>query len=171
MRPTVWQRVDVLARHQLPVAVTLGLILISVVPSHVPDFVRIGPMLPLISVYYWAVYRPDLLGHGTVFALGLLDDVIAGTPLGAGSLSLLLVHELVVAQHRFFRRRSFTVVWSSFIAVAAGAAFIKWLGVSAIQGAMVSGGASFFSYLMTVALYPLVSWMLVRLHITFLRDV
>jgi rod shape-determining protein MreD len=143
MRPTFWQRLDAFARHQVPVVVTLILMLITVIPSHTPGLGQIGPMLSLISVYYWAVYRPDLMGYGAVFAVGLLEDTIAGTPLGVGSLMLLLVHGAVVTQYKFFHGKSFAV----------------------------SGQAPLYAYLMTVALYPVIGWMLVRLHLFLVRDV
>lgn len=170
MRPTVWQRVDTLVRHQLPVLLTLLLLLISVVPTHVPGLVRIGPMLPLISVYFWAVHRPDLMGYGTVFAIGLLEDVVGGTPLGVGALSLLLVQGLVVSQYKFFYGKAFAVTWWAFILVAGGAVLVKWLCVSAIYGDVLDGEAALMAYLMTVAFYPPVAWLLARTQMAFLRD-
>jgi rod shape-determining protein MreD len=171
MRPTFWHRLDAFVRHQLPVMATLLLVLVSVIPSHTPGLSQIGPMMSLISVYYWAVYRPDLLGYGAVFAVGLLEDTIAGTPLGVGSLMLLLVHGVVVTQYKFFHGKSFTVTWWAFVVVAAFASLVKWLCLSALQGTFVSAQAPFYAYLMTVALYPVIGWLLVRLHVYLLRDV
>lgn len=171
MRPTFWQRLDAFARHQIPVIVTVLLVLISVIPSHVPGLGRIGPMFSLISVYYWTVYRPDLLGYGAVFAIGLLEDAVSGTPLGVGSLMLLLVHAGVVTQYKFFNGKSFAVTWWAFTVVAALAALVRWLCNSVLQGTFVNVEAPLFAYLMTVALYPLVGWMLVRVQLFLLRDV
>jgi rod shape-determining protein MreD len=171
MRPTFWQRLDAFARHQVPVVVTLVLMLVSVIPSHTAGLAQIGPMLSLISVYYWAVYRPDLLGYGAVFAIGLLEDTIGGTPLGVGSLMLLLVHAVVVTQYKFFHGKSFTVTWWAFVVVAAFASVVRWLCISALQGTFVSPQAPLYAYLMTVALYPVIGWLLVRLHYHLLRDV
>ncbi len=171
MRPTFWQRLDAFARHQVPVVVTLVLMLVSVIPSHTAGLAQIGPLLSLISVYYWAVYRPDLLGYGAVFAIGLLEDTIGGTPLGVGSLMLLLVHAVVVTQYKFFHGKSFTVTWWAFVVVAAFASMVRWLCISALQGTFVSPQAPLYAYLMTVALYPVIGWLLVRLHYHLLRDV
>lgn len=171
MRPTFWQRVDTTARHQLPVLLTLVLLLVAVVPTHVPGLVRIGPMLSLISIYFWAVHRPDLMGYGTVFAVGLLEDLLGGTPLGAGALTLLLVQGLVVAQYKFFYGKAFVVTWWAFVVVAAGAVLVKWLCVSIIYGTVLDGEAAITAYLMTVAFYPPVAWFLARSQMAFLRDV
>lgn len=171
MRPTFWQRVDITVRHQIPVLVTLLLLLVAVVPTHVPGLVRIGPMLTLISVYFWAVHRPDLMGYGTVFAIGLLDDLLSGTPLGVGPLTLLLVQGVVVSQYKFFYGKAFVVIWWAFVVVAAGATLVKWLSVSAIYGTALGADAALTAYLMTVAFYPPVAWLLARTQMAFLRDV
>lgn len=171
MRPTFWQRVDIFARHQIPLALTLGLVLVSVVPTHAAGLTRIGPMLSLIAVYYWAIYRPDLLRYGGVFVIGLMQDLLSGTPPGAGALSLLLTYGLVISQYKFFNAKPFAVTWWAFILVAAGATLVKWLAVSAVHGTLVDGDAAFYAYLMTVATYPVVGWLLARAQIMFLRDV
>ncbi len=170
MRPTVWHRVDVLLRHQVPVLLTLLLLLVSVVPAHVPGLTRFGPMLTMISVYYWAVHRPDLMGYGTVFAIGLLEDLVAGTPLGVGALSLLVVQGVVVSQYKFFYGKAFTVTWWAFILIAAGAVVVKWLCVSIVYGSVLDSDAALMAYLMTVAFYPPVAWLLARTQLAFLRD-
>lgn len=171
MRPTVWQRLDSFSRHLVPLTLTLLLVILAVIPTHAPGLVRIGPMLSLISVYYWTVHRPDLMGYGTAFTVGLLEDMLSGTPLGPGALSLLLTQAIVVSQYRFFNAKPFVATWWAFGLVAAGAAAVKWLMVSAVVGVLAEPEAPFYAYLMTVAFYPVVAWALARAQIVFLRDV
>lgn len=170
MRPTFWQRVDSFARHLVPFGLTVLFILLSMLPSHVPGMVRIGPMLPLAAVYYWSVHRPDLMGAGMVFAIGLLDDLLNGAPLGTGALTLLLLHGIVSAQIRFISGRSFGVTWLVFMVLGAIAVFLKWLAVSLVHGALVAGLDVFYSYLMTVALYPPTAWLLSRAQSVVIHD-
>ena len=61
MYTTFWQRLDTIARRMLPVAITLLLALFAGVPFHVPGFGEMAPAVVLISVYYWTIFRPDLL--------------------------------------------------------------------------------------------------------------
>lgn len=171
MRPNLWQRLDIFVRHQVPLVLTLLLLLISVVPSHAAGLTRIGPMLALIAVYYWAIYRPDLLGTGAVFLIGVAQDLLTGTPPGVAALALLLTQAVVLSQYRFFNARSFAVTWWAFSVVAAGAMTIQWLAVSLVHGTLVDASAAFYGYLMTVAIYPVVGWLLARVQIAFLRDV
>lgn len=171
MRPSIWQRFDIFWRHQIPLLLALGLLLISVVPSHAAGLTRIGPMLALIAVYYWAIYRPDLMGYGPVFVIGVAEDLLTSTPPGVGALVLLLTQAVVLSQYRFFNARSFAVTWWAFGLVAGGAVLVKWLAVSLVYGTLVDGSAAFYGYLMTVAIYPVVGWLLARVQIAFLRDV
>ena len=47
--------------------------------------------LPIIIIYYWILKRPSTMGSGHIFVAGLINDVVMGYPLGASSLSYLVV--------------------------------------------------------------------------------
>ena len=100
-----WIKLDNFARSLAPGLITLLLILLSVMPTKIPGWSHIAPALVLMSVYYWAIYRPDLLPLPAVFALGLIQDVLAGTPIGINAFTLLVAYGLVVSQRRFIRAR------------------------------------------------------------------
>jgi rod shape-determining protein MreD len=170
LRPTFWQRLDVILRRLVPGGLTLILLLMSVAPSRLPGFVHIAPMIALISIYYWAVSRPDVMGYGTAFLLGMVEDSLTGAPLGVGALVLLLTQVTVASQYKFFLGKPFMVSWWAFSLVAAGAALIKWLAVSAIYGTFVDMTALFFSYLFTLAVYPPFAWMFGRVQSMFFRE-
>lgn len=171
MQPSFWQRVNGASRHQLPLVLTLILMLVSMVPTRLPDFMSISPMLTVISVYYWAVYRPDLMGYGSVFLIGVLEDLMAATPLGAGPVSLLVTQGIVMSQAKFFRGKSFAVTWWAFLLVAAAAAVAKWMAVALVQISVPSGAAVLATYGMTVAFYPVVAWIMARFQLAILREV
>ena len=75
MTPGPWQRMDLLARQLMPSMLTLVLVIINVVPLHIPGFSRVAPLLPLIAVYHWAAFRPRLLPAYAVFLIGLFQDI------------------------------------------------------------------------------------------------
>ncbi len=171
MQPTFWQRLDLVARRLVPGALTLVLLLMSVAPTRLPGFVHIAPMIALISVYYWAVSRPDVMGYGSAFLLGLVEDSLTGAPLGVGALSLMLAQAVVFTQYKFFLGKPFMVSWWAFTLVAAGVAVIKWVAVSAIHGHLVDGTALVFSWMFTVAVYPPFAWLFGRIQGLFFREV
>jgi rod shape-determining protein MreD len=170
MKPSVWVRMDSWVRHLVPVGVTLLLLLLTAVPTRLPGFAGIAPMLPLMGVYYWAIYRPDLLPAWAAFLIGLLYDIIAGTPLGVNALVLLLVQGVSAAQRRFFLGKSFLVAWWAFGLLAAGSIGLSWLLVTVLYGRVVDPTPVIFEYLLTMGLFPILTWSLARTQMAFLKD-
>ncbi len=109
------------ARSLIPVTLSLLLVLVAILPLPVPYYSVVAPALPLMAVYYWSVYRPDLMPHVAVFIIGLLVDIFAGTPIGVNALVLLLVQVVVAAQRRLLVGKSFWMLWLGFLLVAPGA--------------------------------------------------
>lgn len=171
MKPSVWVRMDTWVRHLVPVGVTLLLLLLTAVPTRLPGFAGIAPMLPLMGVYYWAIYRPDLLPAWVAFLVGLLYDIIGGTPLGVNALVLLLVQGTAAAQRKFFLGKSFLVAWWAFGLLAAGAIGLSWLLVTVLHGRVIDPTPVVFEYLLTMGLFPLLTWTLARTQMAFLKDV
>jgi rod shape-determining protein MreD len=136
----------------------------SVAPAHLPAFVTTTPFFTLMAVYFWTLHRPELLPFPTVFAAGLLLDLLEGAPLGISSLILLLTHGLVLSQREHLVMRRFTVVWVGFLVVAAAALALTWGVVSLFYGILLDVRAFLFQGLLTVAVYPVVSYLLARVQ-------
>jgi len=165
-----FNRLDIWARNLSPFALTLLMLLIGTMPLHLPYFVPLGMGLTMISVYYWAIHRPDLLPAPAVFAIGLIGDLMGAAPLGVGTLLLLLVYAIALSQRRLFFGQPFLVVWWGFMMIAAGAMSLGWILSSIVGGAALDPKPTFFSYLMTVALYPAVGDLFARAQRSFLRS-
>jgi rod shape-determining protein MreD len=158
------QRMDMTARNLLPLGFALVALLVGAVPLYLPGYGAVAPNLALLVVFYWAVYRPDLFPPAVAFAVGLIQDALMGTPLGLNALVLLSVHGVVVTQRRFFQGKSFAVIWWAFSIIAFGAAFLGWLLIMALNGALIDPLPGVFAVLLTVAVHPLVTWLLARIH-------
>ncbi len=61
MRTGFLSRLDHFARGLLPLICTLSVVLLSALPLRLPMAAMVAPSLTLIAVYYWTIYRPDLL--------------------------------------------------------------------------------------------------------------
>lgn len=170
MKGSFLQQIDQAVRHLLPVGLVLLLILINALPSRLPGFAAVVPLLPLIGVYYWSIYRPDLMPPALAFGLGLLNDVIAGTPLGVSSLVYLLAQGMTASQRRFFHGKPFRIAWWGFGLVSAGAFALQWLLVSLLLGHTLEPRAVMFEFLMTLFFYPLLSWLFARTQLALLRS-
>jgi len=165
MKNGPWIKLDNFARSLAPALITLGLILLSVMPTKIPAWSHIAPALVLMSVYYWAIYRPDLLPASAIFVLGLIADILGGAPVGVHAFTLLTAYGLVVSQRRFFHGKSFGVVWWGFMLVAAGVMTLEWLLMSLLVGpGPIDPRPALFSLMLTAVIYPAVAMLFISAH-------
>ncbi len=164
----IWQKLDHTGRNLLPFAVTVLLMLVAMAPTHVPGLGMVAPPLTLISVFYWAIHRPDLLRPSVVFVLGVLQDLLTGLPVGLSALVFVIAYWVVLTQRRFFLGNSFLLMWSGFAMIAAAAAVIQWAVYSLSQVTLVGFKPAGFQALLAIAIFPLPAWVLMRLHRAFL---
>jgi rod shape-determining protein MreD len=160
---------DQRVRLLLPLCLTLLLVLVDAVPTRLPGFTAVAPLLPLIGVYYWAIFRPELLPSSAAFAVGLVNDVVAGTPIGTSSLVYLMARVMTVSQRRFFLGKPFLLVWCGFALVCGGAILLQWGLVSMVFGRMLGLRAVLVELVMTVSFYPLLAWLFARAQLTLMR--
>jgi len=170
MKPALWQRLDIWARGLMPFGLTLVLVLISVLPTHVPGLSRIMPLLGLMAIYHWAVNGPQLMPLYAVFLIGLLQDSLSGGPLGVHIIIYLIVYGGVSAQRRFLVGKSFAVIWLGFALVAAGASIAGWGLVSLYHVSFVDPGAAAVQYLLSLGVFPLLAWVFMRWQQAFLTQ-
>jgi rod shape-determining protein MreD len=169
MNVSMLHRIDLVARGIVPTVLALFLVLVGVVPLHLPHFLSLGASLALIAVYYWSVHQPSLMPVPAVFLIGLISDCFGGAPVGVGVLVLLLVHRLVTGQRRLLLGASFIVVWWGFMMVAAAATVAAWLAACLLDVGLVDPAPALFSYLLSLCLYPAVAFVFSLLQRSILR--
>lgn len=153
----------------VPFLTTLLFVFISIVPLNLPGFAVVMPAFALMAVFHWTVYRPDLLPLSAVFVVGLLLDILNGTPyVGLSALVFLLARAAVMGQRKFFVNRTFTVVWLGFLVLAIGVFVLSWVLVSAAHGSLINLRPFIFQAVLTVACYPAASYILARMQRAFL---
>ena len=171
MQLTFAQKINSRAQRLLPFGLTMILLMFGLTPTYVPGFSQITPMYALVAVYFWSIYRPDLLGYGSGFIIGTVEDLLSGAPLGVGALTLLLTQWTVFNQKKFFYAKPFVVTWFAFAIVAFGASILKWVCVGAIGGGgFTPFGDLFAAYLVTTAAYPVISWIFSKVKVGLLEE-
>lgn len=160
MENGVWQRFDNGVRRLVPALLCLMFVVIGVVPLPVPGLASVVPMLALAAVFFWAVHAPRLLPPWAVFLIGFVHDILSGGALGRGTVVLLVVYAVVASQRRFFHDKGFAEVWAGFLLVAAAAATLSWLLAMAASGALMDPRAAVVQLVLTLAAYPIVTWVL-----------
>lgn len=171
MDVTFWQRLDTIARRMLPAAITLMLAMAAAVPLHVPGYAPVAPAVTLIAIYYWTIFRPELMPAPAVFAIGLFQDILSGTPLGVNALVMLLVFAVVLGQRRFFLGKSFLVMWWGFALVVAGALAAVWMVLSSLDGTVLDPLPAVFQGMVTLAVFPVLTRIFIRSQQALLRSV
>ncbi|HKT20644.1 MAG TPA: rod shape-determining protein MreD [Stellaceae bacterium] len=145
----------------VPFVMTLIFALVSIVPLNLPGFAVVTPAFTLMAVFHWTVYRPDLLPLSAVFVSGLFLDLLNGTPyVGLSALIFLLARTAVMAQRQLFVNRTFPVLWLGFLGVAAGTFALLWVLVCLLHGGFVGLRPFIFEAVLTVACYPVGSYIL-----------
>lgn len=165
-----WQLADRTARSLTPFALAFALVILGIVPLHLPGFTPVAPILVLVAVYHWGLYRPALLPPIAVFFIGLLQDMLGGAPPGLHAIVFLTVFGLVATQRRFLVGKSFLTYWFGFGLLAAAAAVEMWILGSVWNLAILDFRALLFQFLLTLGLFPPVAWIFLRWQQTFLQQ-
>ena len=171
MRPPLAEQLDHFARRFVPFAITMLLVLLGAIWLPVPRINVIAPSFALMAIFYWTIHRADLMPAAGVFALGLLQDILEGTPLGLSALMLLLVFALLRSQRRYLYDRPFIVQWAGFALVAAVVGIGTWLTMSVLMTTLIDVWPTLFQFAMSLVLYPCIAWLMMRAQHAFLRQV
>ena len=169
MSSILWQRLDLWARRLSPFALTLILVIVSVVPFYMPGFSYIVPFLALMAVYHWAIFSPRLLPAYAVFFIGILQDCLSGTVLGVNAIVFLLTYSIVLSQRRFLAEKSFFIIWFGFSLILLVVIFLTWSLFSAYNVVLINPKSLFFQYFVSLGLFPLISWFFQRWQHAFLK--
>ncbi len=155
-------RVNNGAARLLPVATTLLAAVISVLPLQIPGYAALTPVFTLMAAYHWTIYRPDLLPPLALFIIGLTEDLLAGSPIGVNAMLLLLTRIAVLGHRRYFVNRNFPFVWTGFTLLAAAAMFGLWGLHCVIDLSLLDFRNAVIRAALTIAIFPLASFMLGR---------
>ena len=158
MKLTVWQRLDLFSRQLTPFLLTVLLIFISSVPYEIPNLGRVMPLLSLIAIFHWGVYRAELFPNYAVFFIGFFQDVLSGVPIGIHTLIYILAYNLILTQQRFFARKSFYIIWLGFAVVSAVVMFLLWGAISILNGVVIDFAPVISQYGIGVGMYPIISY-------------
>lgn len=141
----------------LPLLSSLLILLAFYIPSDFWLSSNIRPEVTVICVYYWLLNRPDVFNVGSVYILGIVEDVVSSAPVGSTTLMLLLLYILVSNLSKYFSSKPFSVTWYGFALLTLLVMFVKWLVVSIYYSQFLPISILMFSVLVTIAFYPFIS--------------
>lgn len=159
-----------LFQRLLPFLSSVLLVLLSYVPIDFIFLNNIRPAIAMICVYFWMFHRPDLFNLWSVYFLGMIDDIISSAPFGSNIFALLVLYVLINNASRFFNSKPFVVTWYGFAGLSLLALLARWFVVSIYYGQFLPLTILLFSYLVTIAAYPLISLLLAFIQNKMIRD-
>lgn len=164
------ENITSLFQRMLPFLSSVLLLLLSYIPLDFSLFNNIRPAVGIICVYFWMFHRPDLFNLWSVYFLGMIDDIISSAPFGSNILAVLVMYMLVNNTQRFFNSKPFTFIWYGFAGLALVTMLVRWLVVSIYYSQFLPLTILGFSYLVTIAAYPLVSLLLAYVQNNLIQD-
>ncbi len=150
-------RASFVLRASVPALVAVMVVIFTSLPFAVPGISAGGVAFAACTVFYWALFRPEAMPPGAAFAIGLVQDLIGGGPIGAMALTLLALSMIVEAQRRAFAGKSLMLIWFGFILIALPVSLLFWLVLCLYQVALLDPRPVLAGYVLAVAMYPLVS--------------
>lgn len=131
------------------------LTLLTLLPVPWGYFGTIAAGLPLLGVYFWAVYRPVVISPTVAFICGLIMDFLTTEVIGLHALLFVAMVMIIRSQRRFILGQGFYVIWFTFFVFAILYTALRWfiLAISSTEFFWPDLGAYLAVLLMTL-LYP-----------------
>ncbi len=114
----------------------------------------VTPLLSLSFIYYWSIYRPDLLPPWSIFLIGILQDTMGCCFLGESAFLFLCFYGFVLFERRYLINFSFNTEWAVFSLSCIVLMIIEWLVICLLGGEFFDISSSLGSYLFAAFLYP-----------------
>ncbi len=152
--------IDILTQYlkqMIPFFLTALLVIINFMFIHISWLRFFKPNLALCCLYFWVLYRPDLLGISAVIILGFMTDVLSGEPLGMNICVLTFSYILTSFIRQHINTQTFLNSWIYFLLISFCVYLFKWMLFSFYYKSFLSVFYTFISYFSTVLLYPLIT--------------
>ena len=142
-----------------PTLVLLLAVVVAAVPWALP--VAAGFVLPLqliIFVFALSLQRNYVLPSLSVFAAGLLMDVLTAGPLGYWAIIFLITHTFARLLARRSVHISFPMLWVAFAVTAATASIAGWALASVYFVRLIDWQPMMIGAAAAIVLFPLIAW-------------
>lgn len=83
--------------------------------------------LSYIAIFYWNVFRADLVPISLLVGMGLIYDSLCGNFLGEETFLYIVLMSIVYMDRRFLLHRDFNYLWQSIVTLLVIISLGKWL--------------------------------------------
>jgi len=142
----------------VPTLVGLFCVLAVIMPYGAFGGIPLAPVFPLAAIFFFVLTRPGQMTPLSVFAIGLFQDFLTGSPAGLWALVYLLAYGVTVALRVLFVGRSASAAWPGFLIVAGASGAGIWLLASLFYSVPIPVVPIAGQLMLTGALYPIMAW-------------
>lgn len=144
----------------VPAAVSVVLVLVGALPSVVSGY-DVFPNMAVLLCCFFVLHYPTAWPLWFAFLLGLLQDIVSGTALGAQAIVLMLTCVLVARHSRHVNRQNFRMLMIEIAVVSALYMGALWLLMSWVMYGWLPLWPVVKEIVCTVAFYPLIHLLLI----------
>lgn len=162
---------DKLIRLLIPQLLAVLVIIISIQPLSISGISNVMPMLEVVFIYYWGIRYPKVFPAWFVVLIGLLQDVLYGTPLGMTSFSNIVLLSMVISQRKFLIKEPFWVQWGSFALFSFIISVVKWVLALILLHTMEVSNIVWIQWLLTWAIYIFVHTLFDKIYKPFATNI
>ena len=140
----------------IPFFIVLILSIVSVSPIMPNGSEEIAPLLGVISLAFWIVYKPDLMGFLTVIIIGVFNDALYGSMLGVSCLAMIMIRVIII---KLLLKIDYINIYITFLSI--GVSLIIWLTIhsmfkSILYFDLYNFYSLIFQFLISIALSPVI---------------
>lgn len=149
------KRLELVLWKLVPLVITFILLVFCTIPKHMGGIGYVMPVLTLIPIFYWGKLQISEVPYWFAFIIGLLTDIMSGTPIGMSAMLYLLFLALLHSQSKYLHKEGFVIIWMYFAVLLTVISIFQWLIISLLNGQVYSTVPAFLQLLITISLYPL----------------
>ena len=121
-------------------------------------------------IFYWVLKKPERLGYGLIFLVGIINDVVQNFPIGISSINFLLLCAIAA----FIRVRtlmpSLLYDWILFLVAILIVSSVNYTILTLIFEYPIKYGTLMFSSFITFLIYPALSKLFNKIIIIDLKE-
>jgi len=139
----------------MPFFIILILSIVSVAPIMPTGLEEIAPLLGVISLTFWILYKPELIGWIPTIVIGIINDALYGSMLGVSCLAAVIIRIMII---RIIYNRENNIM---IIFICLGLSLIIWLLVNNIFRGLFNPDLYnyynlIFQFLVSIVISPIV---------------
>jgi rod shape-determining protein MreD len=132
----------------------LFLLLLSIISIEVRGLKFLIPLIDVITIFYWSIFRPRVINNTFLIITGLLYDVLTNSPLGLNAFLYTGSSLLLSGQRKFFVKSPFSMLWLGFLIFCTLFCIVKWLVIVFYNGKFYFSAPIIVQLFTSIAFYP-----------------